>query len=155
MVELTLPPLRDRPDDIQVLVTHFLDEFQEKTGKTGITLSGEVMQTFQEYYWPGNVRELRNEIERIVALRGSNSLIKPTDLSQKFFYETYPEGIKAGDEEEEGFIKRTVDEFEKSMLSKYLRKHKWNKTKVARLCGITRQGLNKKISKYKLDRRRI
>jgi transcriptional regulator with PAS, ATPase and Fis domain len=155
VVELTLPPLRDRPDDIPILISNFLNEFQQKTGKTGITLSGEVMKIFQEYYWPGNVREIRNEIERLVALRASHSLIKPKDLSKKFFYETYPEGIKAGDEEEEGYIKRMVEEFERSMLSKYLRKHKWNKTKVARLCGITRQGLNKKISKYKLDRRRL
>ncbi len=155
VVELTLPPLRDRPDDIPVLVSHFLDIFQTRTNKTGVTLSQEVMKIFQEYYWPGNVREIRNEVERIIALRSSHSLIKPKDLSKKFFYETYPEGVTAGDEEEEGYIKRLVDEFERNLLSKYLRKHKWNKTKVARLCGITRQGLNKKIGKYRLDRRRI
>ncbi|HLG20758.1 MAG TPA: sigma 54-interacting transcriptional regulator [Bdellovibrionota bacterium] len=155
VVELTLPPLRDRPDDTALLIHQFLSEFQQKTGKEGITLSSEVMQVFQEYYWPGNVRELRNEIERLVALRSSHSLIKAKDLSKKFFYETYPEGIKAGDEDEEGFIKKMVDDFERNMLSKYLRKHHWNKTKVARLCGITRQGLNKKIMKYRLDRRRI
>lgn len=155
VVELMLPPLRDRPDDIPVLVQHFLDEFEKKTNKGGITLSSEAMKIFQEYYWPGNVREIRNEIERVVALRSSNSLIKPKDLSKKFFYETYPEGVTAGDEEEEGYIKRLVDEFERNLLSKYLRKHKWNKTKVARLCGITRQGLNKKILKYRLDRRRF
>ncbi len=113
------------------------------------------MKTFQEYYWPGNVREIRNEIERLVALKQSHTLIKQRDLSKKFFYETYPEGVKAGDEDEEGYIKKMVEEFEKSLLSKYLRKHKWNKTKVARLCGITRQGLNKKILKYHLDRRRM
>jgi len=155
VVELTLPPLRERPEDVPILIHAFLKEFQDKTNKIGITLSSEVTKTFQEYYWPGNVRELRNEIERIVALRGSHSLIKSKDLSKKFFYETYPEDVKAGDEDEEGYIKRMVEEFEKSMLAKYLRKHKWNKTKVARLCGITRQGLNKKISKYQLDRRRI
>ena len=155
VVELTLPPLRDRPEDVPILIHAFLKEFQTKTGKQGITISGEVMKIFQEYYWPGNVREIRNEVERIVALRQSHSLIKPKDLSKKFFYETYPEGIRAGDEDEEGYIKKMVEEFERSILSKYLRKHKWNKTKVARLCGITRQGLNKKISKYKLDRRRV
>lgn len=155
VVELTLPPLRDRPEDVPILLHHFFDHFQQKTGKGGITLSSEVMKIFQEYYWPGNVREIRNEIERLVALRSSNSLIKPKDLSKKFFYETYPEGVTAGDEDEEGFIKRLVDEFERNLLAKYLRKHRWNKTKVARLCGITRQGLNKKILKYRLDRRRI
>ncbi|MEZ4703749.1 MAG: sigma 54-interacting transcriptional regulator [Bdellovibrionota bacterium] len=155
VVELTLPPLRDRTEDIPILINHFLDYFGKKTSKHGIKISQEVMKIFSEYYWPGNIRELRNEIERVVALKPGNSLVKPKDLSKKFFYETYPEGIQVGDEDEEGFIKRLVDEFEKSLLSKYLRKHKWNKTKVARLCGITRQGLNKKISKYRLDRRRI
>lgn len=155
VVELTLPPLRDRPEDVAILIHHFLAHFQKKTGKNGITFSSEVMKIFQEYYWPGNVREIRNEIERVVALRSGGSLIKPKDLSKKFFYETYPEGVTVGDEDEEGYIKRLVDDFERNLLAKYLRKHRWNKTKVARLCGITRQGLNKKISKYRLDRRRI
>ncbi len=155
VVELTLPPLRDRAEDIPILIQSFLGHFEHKTEKTGMTLSKEVMKIFQEYYWPGNVREIRNEIERLVALRSSHTLVKPRDLSKKFFYETYPEGITAGDEEEEGYIKKLVDDFERNLLSKYLRKHKWNKTKVARLCGITRQGLNKKIMKYRLDRRRI
>lgn len=155
VVELTLPPLRDRTDDIPLLAGHFLQEFSSKTGKTGIKLSGEVAKIFYEYFWPGNVRELRNEIERIVALSASDSLIRSQDLSKKFFYETYPENIQTSDEEGEGFIKKLVDDFERSLLSKYLQKHKWNKTKVARLCGITRQGLNKKISKYRLDRRRM
>ena len=155
VVELTLPPLRDRTDDIPLLAGHFLQEFSNKTGKTGIKLSGEVAKIFYEYFWPGNVRELRNEIERIVALSASDSLIRSQDLSKKFFYETYPENIQTTDDEGEGFIKKLVDDFERSLLSKYLQKHKWNKTKVARLCGITRQGLNKKISKYRLDRRRM
>ncbi|MEZ4846381.1 MAG: sigma 54-interacting transcriptional regulator [Bdellovibrionota bacterium] len=155
VVELTLPPLRDRTDDIPLLANHFLQEFTQKTGKSGIKLSSEVSKTFFEYFWPGNVRELRNEIERIVALSASDSLIRSQDLSKKFFYETYPENIQVSEEEGEGFIKKLVDDFERSLLSKYLQKHKWNKTKVARLCGITRQGLNKKISKYRLDRRRM
>jgi two-component system response regulator HupR/HoxA len=155
VVELTLPPLRDRTDDVQLLSNHFLQEFAQKTGKTGIKFSSEVIKTFTEYFWPGNVRELRNEVERIVALSASDSLIRSQDLSKKFFYETYPENIQVNEEESEGFIKKLVDDFERGLLSKYLQKHKWNKTKVARLCGITRQGLNKKISKYRLDRRRM
>lgn len=155
VVELTLPPLRDRTDDIPILANHFLQEFSQKTAKSGIKLSSEVAKTFNEYFWPGNVRELRNEIERIVALSASDSLIRSQDLSKKFFYETYPENIQVTEDEGEGFIKKLVDDFERSLLSKYLQKHKWNKTKVARLCGITRQGLNKKISKYRLDRRRM
>jgi two-component system response regulator HupR/HoxA len=155
VVELTLPPLRDRTDDIPILANHFLAEFSQKTAKPGIKLSSEVAKIFYEYFWPGNVRELRNEIERIVALSGSDTLIRSQDLSKKFFYETYPENIQVTEDEGEGFIKKLVDDFERSLLSKYLQKHKWNKTKVARLCGITRQGLNKKISKYRLDRRRM
>ncbi|MCB0272689.1 MAG: sigma-54-dependent Fis family transcriptional regulator [Bdellovibrionales bacterium] len=154
VVELTLPPLRDRVEDIPLLAQHFLAEFSQKTRKSGITISAEAMKVFNEYFWPGNVRELRNEIERLVALNQNDKLLRSKDLSKKFFYETYPENIMVAEEEEEGFIKRLVDDFEKGLLSKYLQKHKWNKTKVAKFCGITRQGLNKKISKYRLDRRR-
>lgn len=152
VVELSLPPLRDRGQDIPLLVTHFLEQFQEKVGKQGIKFSAEAMEVFGQYYWPGNVRELSNEVERIVALMPSHSLIKPKDLSKKFFYEQYPEEF--GDAEKEGMIKSMVEDYEKSLLMKYLRKHHWNRTAVARLCGITRQGLNKKINKYQLDRRR-
>jgi len=155
VVELTLPPLRERVNDIPLLVSHFLAYFQTKTGKSGITFSSEAIKCFSEYYWPGNVREIRNELERIVALKASHSIIKSRDLSKKFFYETYPEGVSTQGEDEEGFIKKMVDDFERNMLTKYLKKHRWNKTKVARLCGITRQGLNKKITKYRLERRRV
>lgn len=154
VVELTLPPLRERIEDIALLTGHFLEEFVKKTKKSGITISSEAMKIFTEYFWPGNVRELRNEVERIVALSSNDKLVRSKDLSKKFFYETYPDNVSVADEEDEGFIKKLVDEFEKGLLSKYLQKHKWNKTKVSRLCGITRQGLNKKISKYRLDRRR-
>lgn len=154
VVELTLPPLRERAEDVPILATHFMNHFMEKTGKGGVTISADTMKIFSEYYWPGNVREMRNEVERLIALCSPNSMIKPKDLSKKFFYESYPTNLTTEEEEEEGFIKKMVDDFERNLLSKYLRKHKWNKTKVAKLCGITRQGLNKKISKYKLDRRR-
>lgn len=155
VVELSLPPLRDRQKDIPILVNHFLQEFQKKTQKREITLSSEALKVLEEYYWPGNVREMRNEIERLVALNPSNSMIKTKDLSKKFFYESHPESMLVSNENEEGFIKKLVDDFERNLLLKYLRKHKWNKTQVAKLCGITRQGLNKKISKYNLDRRKF
>lgn len=154
VVELNLPPLRDRVDDIPILIRHFLGTFQQKTGKEGIKLSTDAISELENYYWPGNIRELRNEIERIVALKQSHTLVKPRDLSKKFFYENYPDNIKNLEELGEGSIKNMVDDFEKSLISSYLRKYGWNKTKVATLCGITRQGLNKKITKYKLDRRK-
>ena len=154
VVELTLPPLRDRKGDVQLLVNHFIDYYQTKVSKEGIRLSEEVIETLNEYYWPGNIRELSNEIERIVALAANHSLVHPKDLSKKFFYETKPEMTKELELEDEGAIKMMVEDFEKNLLLKYLKKYRWNKSKVARLCGITRQGLNKKISKYRLDRRR-
>ncbi len=154
VVELTLPPLRDRVEDIPILTRHFLNIFESKTGKEGIKLSQEAINELSNYYWPGNIRELGNEIERIVALKPSHTLVKPRDLSKKFFYESYPDSIKNLDDLKEGSIKTMVDEFERNLISSYLRKYGWNKTKVATLCGITRQGLNKKIIKYKLDRRK-
>jgi transcriptional regulator with PAS, ATPase and Fis domain len=90
----------------------------------------------------------------MVALMSSHSLVHTKDLSKKFFYETKPEMTKELELEDEGAIKNMVDEFEKNLLIRYLRKYHWNKSKVAKLCGITRQGLNKKISKYRLDRRK-
>lgn len=154
VVELTLPPLRDRKGDVQLLANHFLKLFQEKIGKEGIKLSQEAMTIFDDYYWPGNIRELSNEIERIVAMVPPHSLVHQNELSRKFYYEQPIDTGRELELEDEGAIKEMVETFEKNLLVKYLNKYQWNKSKVARLCGITRQGLNKKISKYRLDRRK-
>ena len=67
IIRIHVPPLRDRRDEIPVLASHFLEHFLSRSGKQGVMLTQEAVDTLTEFDWPGNVRQLRNEIERVVA----------------------------------------------------------------------------------------
>ncbi len=152
VIEITLPPLRERKDDIPLLAEHFLKIYAEKNNKQDKIrgISPDAMKMLLEYDWPGNVRELEHEIERAVIL-GEGPNILPSDLSEK---------IKAGgvklklEEIKDKTLKGVMESYERKLLTDILFELRWNKTKVAELLGISRQALNKKIDKYGIDRRK-
>src|SRR5207253_7255821 len=82
VVQIVLPPLRDRPDDIAVLVEHFLKEIATNKGTPPRRISPEVMRRFQSYRWPGNVRELRNTLESMMVLAEGEQLTE-RDLPER------------------------------------------------------------------------
>ncbi len=150
VVELEIPPLRFRKDDIGLLAEHFLQNFSKQMNKPGVQWKEETLGKLRAHSFPGNVRELRNEVERLVAVKEPHSLIEISDLNSKIIDMLSPiEEIEKG-----GTLKAIVDEFEKRIISEALAKYHWNKSRVAELFQITRQGLMKKISKHKLDKRR-
>lgn len=152
VIEITLPPLRERKDDIPLLAEHFLRIYAEKNGKQEIItgISPEAMKYLLEYDWPGNVRELEHEIERAVILAEGPNIL-PEDLSEK---------IRSGgmrlklEEIKDKKLKGIMEAYEKKLLTEILFELRWNKTKVAEILGISRQALNKKIDKYGIDRRK-
>jgi len=150
VVELEVAPLRFRKDDIGLLAEHFLQNFSKQMNKPGIQWKEEALVKLKTHGFPGNVRELKNEVERLVAMKEPHSFIEISDLSAKIIDALSPiEEIEKG-----GTLKGIVDEFEKRIISEALAKYHWNKSRVAELFQITRQGLMKKISKHKLDKRR-
>lgn len=137
-VQLELPPLRDRGEDLFLYATHYLEQFGKKYNKPGLFLSAESKQLMKHYRWPGNVRELRNVIERAVILSETRTL-HPASLN---FQDT-----SLLEEEEVAY---TLEEMERKMILKTIEQHQGNFSAAAEQLGISRQTLYNKIKKYNL-----
>jgi len=151
VVEIVVPPLRKRPDDIRELAQHFLEKFRAETGRKIIGFSTAALDEMQRYRWPGNVRELKNVIERAVVLARSD-YIEAEDL-------TLTNLATASDTSDLG-IPPAPAEYEPVSLAEMERRHimatledtDWNKSRTAQILGIERSTLDRKIRKYKLER---
>ena len=150
-VEITLPPLRDRKEDILPLSLHFLKLTNERFGKNIPGFSPEVLSLFETYGWPGNVRQLQKEIERLVALTAEGQLIRSEQLSRDL-HSLYSTQEKTLSEADEGYLAlpEQTQRLELILINKAMRRTKGNKTKAAKLLAISRQGLDKKIKRHNL-----
>jgi len=148
VVNIYLPPLRERVEDIPLLTEHFVSIYNEKLNKNITGISSEVMEQFMIYPWPGNVRELENVIERAILLAPGNTLEMP-DLpsiltgNQNTSSQIAPEGISS--------IKEASRILEKGLIEQALEKTNGNKTKAAKILEISRYILISKIKEYQLD----
>ena len=145
---ITLPPLRERVEDIPHLVRHFLDKFTVQTGKVVRGIDPVAMELLNRYPWPGNVRELENEIERAHILCMEGSSLSVRCLSPRIT--TSPEGLT----EKEGTprtLKKAIDELEEKMIRETLKDCVGNRTLSAKRLGLSRQGLINKIYRYEID----
>jgi len=160
VVELTLPLLKDRGEDILILAEKLLIKNCSDLGRSPLTLANGARQCLLAHDWPGNVRELNNEMERAAALTLSDR-VEPRDLSAKLSsLSTTPD---AGNVESPGTEPSVIDvsmgelpgfnleEVQHQVILKALERTGENKTKAAALLGITREGLRKKILRFKLD----
>ena len=161
VIRIELPPLRKRPDDIPILVEHFLSDLAARAGiSPPPKLSYETMEKLKEYAWPGNVRELRNFLERSVILAGAlNGGNAPLDLPG-------PVGLglrrPAGDDEEvlrvdfdapfKDAKEALVSEFERRYFTRLLKHTEWNVSKAARIAQIHRKSLEYLLRQLDLHR---
>ena len=146
VVEVPLPPLRERKNDLPLLVTAFIKEFATENGKNVNAISHEAMQTLVDYSWPGNVRELRTAIEHAVVLARADS-ISVRDL---------PQNIRLRDEQELGgdpltAHDLTVKEAEKQLIIRALKEANGNRTEAAEKIGMSRRTLHRKLHVYQLE----
>lgn len=153
-VELTLPPLRERVEDIMVLAEYLTRKYAESIGRKIPGISHEVIRLFQSYDWPGNVRELENELRRMVALADSGEFLSFDHLSVEMarlapndHHHDHHSILNGG-----GTLKEIVERLEMRLVSQALQRQKWNYTKVARELGLSRVGLANKIKRYHLDK---
>jgi DNA-binding NtrC family response regulator len=137
-IQIEVPPLRDRVDDIPVLAFHFLRVYCEKYNKPGKKLSTQALEKLANYQWPGNIREMQHSIEKAVIL-GDSSVIGPSDF-------TFSASSKGSSEDDI----TTLEEMEKKLIAESIRKHDNNLSIVASKLGITRQTLYNKLKKYDL-----
>jgi len=148
VIEIEIPPLRDRKEDIPELAQVFLKKYSNKTGKAIHSISNEGMKALQGYHWPGNVRELEHQIERAVTLTSAST------LSQDDFELIKREPVRELSEQEsasadpKGSEQKSLEEMEKLHILKVLKEVDYNKSKASEVLGIDRATLYRKAQKY-------
>ncbi|MEA2710282.1 MAG: hypothetical protein QOF78_2883, partial [Phycisphaerales bacterium] len=139
VIPIVLPPLRDRPDDIPILVEHFLKDIASSKGTPPRRISPEVMRRFQNYRWQGNVRELRNVLEQMMVLADGEFLTErdlPEQVAESAQTAPNPSEIPTG---------LTMDELEKLAITKALDQCAGNRTHAANRLGISVRTLQRKL----------
>jgi Nif-specific regulatory protein len=144
VVEMRVPPLRDRKEDILVLANHFFQRLAQEVGRRLRGFSDGALQKLMRYDWPGNVRELRNAIERAVVL-GSSDEISDRDIQLSAL--AAPPSTASGE-----YRPVTLDEMERAHIAATLAHTDWNKSQTAAILGIERSTLDRKIQRYNLIR---
>jgi len=143
VVHIEVPALRARPNDIPALVEHFVQQFSRQYGVAAKRVAPEALERLVVYGWPGNVRELQNAIERAFALSVADTIM-PEDLPPVLLSHPAGDGVAADEVP-------TLEESERRLFVAALRKSGGNKNEAARLLGIDRQRLYRKLEKYRLS----
>ena len=144
VIHLDIPPLRQRPFDIPLLVEHFLNKAAETAGRTSINVTPEALATLTAYSWPGNARELENAIERAVALaEGAN--LTPDDLPERIRHSGQTSQLLAQARQQ----RLTLGELERAYIVETLRLTGGNKSRAAELLGCDRRTLHRKLDEYR------
>ncbi len=149
VVQIALPPLRERREDIALLATHFMQEFAQENGVEPKNFSPEAMDYLSGYEWPGNVRQLENIIERCMVLAGSDSIgvedlppeIKDEEAQFKSAVDLLPVQLNLAD---------TLEKIEATLVRRALAKSDFVQVKAAELLGISKSLLQYKLKKYKI-----
>ncbi len=138
-VEIHVPPLRERPEDIPALVEHFLDIYVRKYKMPSKRLNASTLKRLEKHNWPGNIRELQHSVERAVIMSESN-ILQPSD-----FFLSPVEDSSAGTISTNNM---NLEETEKMLIRKVVDKHGGNISKAAKELGLTRASLYRRIEKY-------
>lgn len=156
VINVGLPPLRERRDDIPLLMDTFLEKKCAEMGHSLKQWSKKVREKMIDYKWPGNVRELQNEVERLVVLAGDEKMINPEYLNPRIIdagMEGGPSGNLRG-VNTKGSLKSALEELEAYMIKEGLKRCNFNKSKLSKELGISRASLIMKVDKYGLDKRK-
>ena len=142
VIPITVPPLRERRDDIPLLAKYYLDFFAEKYGRERKTLSEEALEALAGYAWPGNVRELKNLMERMVIML-SSEVVTPSNLllDRAGYRKGEGDGIDWS-----GPLKEAREKFEKRFIEKALERNDWNVTRTSKELSIERRHLYRRMA---------
>jgi transcriptional regulator with GAF, ATPase, and Fis domain len=153
VIKIDLPPLRERPEDIPLLIAHFMTKYARPNEPTK-KVSPEAMDRMLSYNWPGNIRQLENAIERAAVITVGDTI----------GLENLPPQISGGDREDKPrfeidlshplpfYLNQATEQIERDYISKALEKSRGNVGRCAELCGLSRRSVSGKISQYGIDK---
>ena len=155
VIQITVPPLRERREDVPVLAMHFLGKFARQMGKTVSRIDGEAMRALMAYDYPGNVRELENIIERatiietkdVISMASLPPNVTKIDSAREWTAPVYPEIFDV----EGASLDAAVDRLEKELLLKALERAGGNKTEAAKLLNISFRSMRYRLDKHGID----
>jgi Nif-specific regulatory protein len=151
VVEIRVPPLRERLGDVPLLADHFLKRFVRETGRKIRGFTPAALHKMESYHWPGNVRELRNVVERAVAL-GLGPMIDGPDIWLSSLEGTGPVPLTSEATFAQQYCPVSLEEVEKQHITQTLEHTDWNKSQAASILNIERSTLDRKIKLYELKR---
>src|SRR5690349_14015962 len=142
-----VPPLRERPEDISALISHFVSYYARKNERAISGITADAIQILETYSWPGNVRELAAEMERLVLYAEDDGYIRPQNLSARIF----PQGNSASVPPAEK-LEDLLDNYERRLITETLKRHDCNVAKASEALGLgSRQTLYKKLKRLAID----
>lgn len=149
VVSLFIPPLRERKEDIEILIDYFLKNFEKIYGRGPIRMSPEMKELLFRYQWPGNIRELEHAIESAVTMLGEDYMIKIDHLPQylKTRFAQFDMGTMSIRAKESGTLANVLAEVEKQVIIETLKRHQGNITKAGDALGISRQNMQYRLRK--------
>lgn len=155
VMEIRVPPLRDRAEDVPALVSHFVAALGQGPGMTPKPFSGDALRRLQRRHWPGNVRELRNAVERLLIL-SSGAEVSGEDIDQILPPDVGPpiDTARLASEAGDRSFMEFREDAERVFIIARLREHYWNVAETARALGMPRSNLYNKIEKYGIERER-
>lgn len=149
VIPLRIPPLRERREDIRLLVEHFVVHYHDGR-RPAIRIGEEAMELFMEYGWPGNIRELKNLIERLSILK-AGEVIEPDDLPMEFLAPS-PSGEAIVDELDYRASKRKVlEEFHRKIVTTSLARHGGNVSRASESLGLARGNFQRIMKQYGMN----
>ncbi len=147
VIPLEVPPLRERRDDIPLLITHFLEKFNKQFSKKIDVIDDDAMECLQHYGWPGNIRELENLVERAIVLNKTGR-ITVKDFPHYVVHQNDQPDIEVDTDKP---LTDIVDNYEKQIILKALRENNFNKLRTAEKLGIHRSTFMSKLKKYDIN----
>jgi two-component system nitrogen regulation response regulator NtrX len=161
VIPIYVPPLRERPDDVPLLVRHYMDYFSRENNARPKRVTQSAMEALQRFRWKGNIRELRNTVERMIIMTGGDTIDLP-DLPDSV---RSPAASAAGgpsaaakagsgggaNQTEAGTLREFKENAERAFLVGKLRENGWNISKTAEVIGTPRSNLYKKLEQYQIS----
>jgi two-component system nitrogen regulation response regulator NtrX len=152
VIPFVVPPLRQRLEDIPLLAEHFLKIAQRENAKKGIELLPDAVAALQRYHWPGNVRELKNIIERLVILNAGPQIGEADVQAVLPPPQSVPVEVARPAASDEGSLRDSVQDYERQLILRKLREHGWRISQTARILGLERSHLYKKMKQYGIQK---